>query len=100
MPCYSCCKMCSKFSLYFACLPVFGFSSTTRTGLGCPTRSRALALTALVAENLAGFFFLDIAKQVSDSGRPAGYCAWPSAQISETELLMHYECRNEFACEG
>lgn len=57
-PCYSsCCRICTSFTLYFARRPVFGFSSTTRAGFGCPTRSRAFALTALVAENFAGFFF-------------------------------------------
>lgn len=49
------CRICSSFSLCFACLPVLGFSSTMRTGLGCPTRSRAFAFTAFVAENFAGF---------------------------------------------
>jgi hypothetical protein len=54
----SCCRTCSSFFLYFACLPTFGFSSTIRTGFGCPTRSRALAFTAFVAENFAGFLLV------------------------------------------
>jgi hypothetical protein len=38
--------------------PVRGSVSMTRAGLGCPTSSRALALTALVAENVAGLRFV------------------------------------------
>jgi len=38
--------------------PVRGSVSTMRTGLGWPTRFLALALTALVAENLPGLRFV------------------------------------------
>lgn len=47
----------SIFSLCFAARPFRGSVSTTRTGFGCPTRSRAFALTAFVTENLSTFFF-------------------------------------------
>ena len=56
---YSSCRMISsRLGLCLASRPVRGSVSTTRAGLGWPTRSRALALTALVAENLSGLRFL------------------------------------------
>lgn len=47
----------SSLGLYLALRPVRGVSSTTLAGFGCPTRSRALALTALVTENRPGLRF-------------------------------------------
>jgi hypothetical protein len=52
---YSSCRMiCSSLGLCFCSRPVLGSVSSTRAGLGCPTRSRALSFTALVAENFPG----------------------------------------------
>src|SRR5208337_1778061 len=49
----------SSFGLCLASRGVRGaLSSITRAGLGWPTRSRALAFTALVAENRAGLRFV------------------------------------------
>ena len=58
-PCaYSSWRMISSIlGLCLASRPVRGSVESTRAGLGWPTRSRALALTALVAENLAGLRF-------------------------------------------
>jgi len=47
----------SSLGLCLALRPVRGLSATTRDGLGWPTRSRALALTALAAEKRAGLRF-------------------------------------------
>ena len=55
---YSSCPMISSsLGLCLALRPVRGLSATTRDGLGWPTRSRALALTALAAENRTGLRF-------------------------------------------
>ena len=48
----------SSLGLCLAARPVRGSVESTRAGLGWPTRSRALALTALVAENRVGLRFL------------------------------------------
>ena len=45
----------STLGLYFALRPVGGAPGRTRDGFGWPTRSRALAFTAFVAEKRAGF---------------------------------------------
>lgn len=47
----------SSWGLCFRARPVLGSVSTTRDALGWPTRSRALAFTALVTENLPGLRF-------------------------------------------
>jgi len=44
--------------LCFVARPVRGSVESTRAGLGCPTRSRALDLTALVAEKGVGLRFV------------------------------------------
>lgn len=55
---YPSCRMTSSsLGLCLTARPVRGFSSITRAGLGWPTRSRALALTALAAEKRAGLRF-------------------------------------------
>src|SRR5208282_5871560 len=55
----SSCRMSwSRLGLCLASRPVRGSLSTTRAGLGWPTRSRALALTAFVAVNLGGLRFV------------------------------------------
>lgn len=48
----------SSFGLCLAARPVRSPVERTRAGLGWPTRSRALALTALVAENFPGLRFV------------------------------------------
>ena len=48
----------SSFRLCLAWRPVRGSDWTTRLGLGWPTRSLALALTALDAEKVAGLRFV------------------------------------------
>ena len=48
----------SSLGLCLVARPVRGSVSITRAGLGWPTRSRALALTALVAENFPGLRFV------------------------------------------
>ena len=54
----SCRRISSSLGLCLASRPVRGSVSNTRAGLGWPTRARALAFTALVAENFAGLRFL------------------------------------------
>src|SRR5271165_3700383 len=51
----------SSLGLCLVSRPVRGSVSTTRAGLGWPTRSRAFALTALVAENFPGLRFVMVA---------------------------------------
>src|SRR6202453_2254581 len=46
--------ICSSWGLCFCSRPVRGSVSSTRAGFGCPTLSRALSFTALVAENFPG----------------------------------------------
>ncbi len=48
----------SSLGLCLAARPVRGSVAITRAGLGWPTRSRALALTALAAENFPGLRFV------------------------------------------
>jgi len=48
----------SSLGLCLVSRPVRGSVSMTRAGLGWPTRSRALAFTALVAENIPGLRFV------------------------------------------
>jgi len=58
-PPYSSCRISSSsFGLCFTSRPWRGSVSMARAGLGWPTRSRALALTALAAENLPGLRFV------------------------------------------
>ena len=57
--------------------PVRGSVSITRAGLGWPTRSRALALTALVAENFPGLRFV-------------------MASMSMKEVLPEWKCRSPY----
>jgi hypothetical protein len=54
----SCRKTSSNLGLCLVERPVRGSVESTREGLGWPTRSRALALTALVAENLSSLRFV------------------------------------------
>ena len=56
---YSSCRIrSSSFGLCLASRPVRGVSTTTLAGLGWPTRSRAFAFTAFVAENRPGLRFV------------------------------------------
>ena len=50
--------MSSSLGLCLVARPVRGSVERTRAGLGWPTRSRALALTALVAEKRGGLRFV------------------------------------------
>ena len=51
-------RISSSFGLCLAWRPVRGSDWTTRLGLGWPTRSLALALTALDAEKVGGLRFV------------------------------------------